>query len=185
MPFELNNISGKKFGRLTTTEKCRSKKCKNGTRIDWYCVCDCGKHKFVSAYSLTSGHTKSCGCLSRDTKKLPYGIATLRQTYKHYIRNATNRNYKFELTIQQFKSIVKMNCFYCGRCNTSKTKSRSDNGDFLYTGIDRLKNTVGYTIDNCVPCCVHCNRFKGDRAEDEMLKHIEDIINWRFSHGRA
>lgn len=32
----------------------------------WYCKCDCGKITTVTTGKLTSGHTKSCGCYSRE-----------------------------------------------------------------------------------------------------------------------
>ena len=30
----------------------------------WECICDCGNRSVVSTNQLTSGHTKSCGCLT-------------------------------------------------------------------------------------------------------------------------
>lgn len=34
----------------------------------WWCECDCGNRILVLGSSLTTGHTKSCGCLSRRYK---------------------------------------------------------------------------------------------------------------------
>jgi 5-methylcytosine-specific restriction endonuclease McrA len=37
-------------------------------------------------------------------------------------------------------------------------------------GIDRVDNSIGYTPDNCVPCCTQCNRIKLDHLTyEEML----------------
>ncbi len=36
----------------------------NGRKM-WLCRCDCGSQKIVSDSHLKSGHTKSCGCISR------------------------------------------------------------------------------------------------------------------------
>lgn len=55
------NLDGIKFGRLTVVKFHHSK---NGSY--WMCRCDCGNEKIVSAHSLTSGHTKSCGCYNRE-----------------------------------------------------------------------------------------------------------------------
>lgn len=55
-------LSGKRFGRLTVSDKWESR---NGNRY-WLCHCDCGNDKWIMARSLVSGNTKSCGCLSRE-----------------------------------------------------------------------------------------------------------------------
>lgn len=52
------NISGQKFGRLTALEY-------EGDSY-WKCRCDCGKETSIAAYNLTTGLSKSCGCLRRD-----------------------------------------------------------------------------------------------------------------------
>lgn len=37
----------------------------------WFCKCDCGNNNIISANKLTSGKTKSCGCLKKETAKPP------------------------------------------------------------------------------------------------------------------
>lgn len=52
------DISGRKFGRLTTLECLGRHK-----RSTYYrCACDCGEIFDCTGSSLTSGHSKSCGC---------------------------------------------------------------------------------------------------------------------------
>jgi hypothetical protein len=36
-------------------------------------------------------------------------------------------------------------------------------------GIDRVDNTKGYSVDNCVPCCRRCNVAKADMTPDQFL----------------
>lgn len=53
---------GAKYGRLTVIEDLGSR-----NRIHyWRCQCDCGTIKEVRGDSLTSGNTRSCGCLQRE-----------------------------------------------------------------------------------------------------------------------
>ncbi len=52
---------GQQFGLLTVLEEAPRR---NGRRC-WVCRCDCGNEKVVDQGHLRSGHTKSCGCLSR------------------------------------------------------------------------------------------------------------------------
>jgi len=59
------DLTGQRFGRLTVLGP------ETGTnRTRWRCLCDCGKETVVgSSFHLTSGNTKSCGCLRRDTAR--------------------------------------------------------------------------------------------------------------------
>lgn len=57
-------LIGTKFGRLTPLSRYSNKWGKPA----WTCECDCGNKTIVSAASLKSGQTKSCGCLSRELR---------------------------------------------------------------------------------------------------------------------
>lgn len=54
----LIDLTGQRFGRWTVIEKAVKKP--NNQR---FCRCDCGKERFVKGVQLTSGRSKSCGCL--------------------------------------------------------------------------------------------------------------------------
>lgn len=60
---KMNDLTGKKFGRLTAIEPTERKA--SNDSIIWKCICDCGKISFVNSGSLTSGRIKSCGCLRK------------------------------------------------------------------------------------------------------------------------
>ena len=61
-----NDLTGKRFGKLTVIERCGSYVDNNGRKNSsvWLCMCDCGNLVKVKNLYLTSGDTKSCGCLS-------------------------------------------------------------------------------------------------------------------------
>lgn len=61
----LKDLTGKKYNRLTVLNRTDHR----GSNAKWLCLCDCGKQSIVSGYKITSGHTKSCGCLSLQRKK--------------------------------------------------------------------------------------------------------------------
>ena len=48
------DLTGKKFGRLTVLEPTEEKT-KDGRRI-WKCKCDCGNIKFTTCQNLKRGH---------------------------------------------------------------------------------------------------------------------------------
>lgn len=58
---------GDKFGKLEVLfENGRTK---NRNKI-WHCKCECGKEVDVPTASLTTGNTKSCGCLLKESAKI-------------------------------------------------------------------------------------------------------------------
>ena len=65
---EITDLSGKRFGRLTALYP--TGKQYQGNMI-WHCRCDCGNELDVMGRSLTSGNTKSCGCLNHAPRPAP------------------------------------------------------------------------------------------------------------------
>lgn len=152
------------FTRLTVVKRSGSSKNRCST---WLCKCICGNEIITTSYSLTSEHTKSCGCLQKEITsnrtRLAPGIADFNKIWHSYNRNATNRNIYFELTELEFKDLISNLCSYCGL----KPKK--------YNGIDRVKNSVGYIKSNCVSCCYKCNSFKSNFSLEEFLEHVKQI----------
>ena len=60
---------GEKYNYWTTIKKVSSKKYGGRVRQFWACKCKCGKIKEISKETLTSGNTKSCGCLHKEVLK--------------------------------------------------------------------------------------------------------------------
>lgn len=56
------DIAGQRFGRLVAIEPIGSK---SGAKL-WKCACDCGATTSLTQPALTSGNTRSCGCLRTD-----------------------------------------------------------------------------------------------------------------------
>lgn len=55
------SLTGLRFGRLLVSHRTGE-----GKRHKWLCTCDCGNTAEVTYTCLTSGDTKSCGCLRRE-----------------------------------------------------------------------------------------------------------------------
>ena len=58
------DLTGQRFGKLVVI----SEEEKRGEARMWKCKCDCGNDVVVMQRHLSSGHTKSCGCLRREAK---------------------------------------------------------------------------------------------------------------------
>lgn len=58
------NLTGRKFGRLTALDVVG--RYGRGRTCLWECACECGNVVRVPVSSLTTGATKSCGCLKSE-----------------------------------------------------------------------------------------------------------------------
>jgi hypothetical protein len=159
-------LVGKRFGKLVVTKRVGSNN--HGSAI-WECRCDCGCVKTVDSSALVRGFTKSCGCLHHYEEK---DRAAKNLLYSRYRRHAKERGYCFDIQFEDFFKITSNECYYCGRL--PKNVAKLGNSMYAYNGIDRIDNTKGYTIDNCVPCCFCCNRAKDKREKDEYIVWIKN-----------
>lgn len=66
------DISCQKFGRLTALYRLHNYYDKKHNTY-WLCICDCGNLIEVRCYNLTSGNTKSCGCLNSEPSNTKHG----------------------------------------------------------------------------------------------------------------
>ena len=73
------NLIGKRFGRLEVIGEGISKRHPSGAVSKlWECRCDCGNVVYISTSHLTTGHTKSCGCLRNEGGKEVRDLTGLR-----------------------------------------------------------------------------------------------------------
>lgn len=77
------------------------------------------------------------------------------------------KNKDITLTYEDFRDIAEKHneCHYCKSEVKFAIRNISKNGSRY--NLDRKDNSVGYTKDNCVPCCWRCNNGKGDRFSYE------------------
>jgi hypothetical protein len=120
-----------------------------------------------------------CDACGKMANAKPYGQAAFKNLYDAYRVSAKNRNLEFRLSQDQFQSLTKQLCAYCGAEPAASVKATvvSVNGDYTHNGIDRVDNSVGYTIENCVPCCKTCNRMKHKLDKQTFLAHVCKIQN--------
>lgn len=63
MPREVDDITGREFGRLTVIELAKTDAHRN---TYWLCRCACGAQATVRRQGLVTGRTVSCGCYRKD-----------------------------------------------------------------------------------------------------------------------
>jgi hypothetical protein len=142
---------------------------------NWLFRCVCGKEIVRSPYNLfhdvRGGHEPSCQKCSR-RPGLPIGLAAKNAVLGAYRRNAALRNIPILLSDEDMLDLFAGNCFYCGKQPSQRSKERNGRGSFIYNGIDRLDNAVGYIPGNVVPCCGMCNRNKGAMCFHEFIEWV-------------
>jgi len=169
-----------KYGRLTVLNRAGTK---DGKAL-WFCRCECGNFVIVSGGCLRKGNTRSCGCLQKETRsqigRLPKGEASFNQALRRLKHSAERRNLEWILSKEEVKNLITEPCYYCGAKPRIHNDSnhKSCNGNFPYTGIDRIDSSKGYTLENVVSCCSDCNYMKHTLSTDEFKKHIIKIYNY-------
>lgn len=184
----LNDLSGKEFGFLKVLKPIRKV---NEPGFKYICRCSCGKEKEVSAFNLTMGKTKSCGCLKKKSPKNKIAdriLAIQKNIYRDAIINRSKKlGFDKYISFEEFKTLISKKCRYCGTSHSNKSKDRQKNecqNDsseivFEYNGLDRVDNQKGYISENVVPCCKFCNSAKSQMPIEDFKKWIEKVYKYQ------
>lgn len=145
---KINDLTGKKFGRLKVIEYYGSNK---NSRALWLCQCDCGKTKSVLGNSLLCGRIISCGCYNKEEirkrrTKHSLSYSKLYKVWQGMKTRCYNKNFIYY-------------CNYGGRgiticqewLNDFETfyKWAINNGYEEGLTIDRIDNDGNYEPNNC------------------------------------
>lgn len=183
---------GGKLGKITVLEVLGKAKDLglSGNGIVVRGQCECGNLWIGPITALRRGNTKSCGCI-------PTGVApdpnrerpAINSVLYGYKRHAVRRGLSWELSDQEFESLIKGCCYYCGSPPSSVSchhrnreggKRRRTVSEVTRNGIDRKDNSVGYTFENSVSCCAICNYSKRGLSASDFLEHIQRVYLVHF-----
>lgn len=143
------NLVGQKFGRLTVTKFSHKTKAYHKY---WNCICDCRKEIVVSGPHLVSGHTRSCGCWSKENPHtLKHGCSRSKKRASEYSiwRNMISRCHNQKSL--SYKRYGGIGIAVCKEWRESFERFLSDMGFKNEPGlsIDRIDNNKGYEPNNC------------------------------------
>lgn len=134
------DLSFNRFGRLVAIERI------NGKR--WRCRCDCGSESISTTQNLTSGKTKSCGCLNREIsamRRTKHGAHGTRAytAWDGIVQRCTNPNFK------QWNDYGGRGITVCNEwrnfANFLSDMGQPPDG----CSIERIDNNLGYSKENC------------------------------------
>lgn len=176
------HLYGKRFGDITVIERSDTYRAAGRKHFLYRCLCHVCGNEFLSDIGKIHRGI-SCGCVPQGAR-LPRGESGFNRLWDEYVRGAKNRKIDWQLSRDEFRSLVTQPCHYCGK-PPSSTKSNNTRptkwSQFLYNGIDRIENEVGYIVENTVPCCSECNFAKATMSYQSF---IEMAIRIALIHGQ-
>ncbi len=177
VPPHIKDLKGQVFGELEVLSIAGERDRYNGTI--WRCQCTCGNKIDLASRSLLGGNAKSCGCKRKcnynKNRKRKTG-SSFNKALRTYQSSARKKNVSWELTEDEAYVLFKNNCYYCG-VEPSNGKGKTQKGNFLYSGIDRIDNSKGYSPSNVVSCCRTCNLSKETKTLIEWENYICRVYN--------
>lgn len=103
--------------------------------------------------------------------------------YSRIKKDARAAGREFEIEIEEFRYLCQQNCYYCGGQPNNLITYRGQNSFtfryFVYSGLDRINNDIGYTRQNVVPCCIICNRAKNSMPFKEFIDWLSRLTAYR------
>ena len=192
---KLQDLTGKKFGRLIVIRRDGSDNSKHAT---WLCRCECGNKVVVSAYSLKSGNTQSCGCLQKERAKKAKTTHGLRHT-KLYVSWFNMKQRCSNVNYEHYKYYGGRGITYCQEWERFEPFKdwAMKNGYQDNLTIDRIDVNGNYEPDNCRWATakeqannMRTNRLLSYNGETHNMKQWSEIMNinyttlsWRLSSG--
>lgn len=130
------------FGRLTVVSRAENDRF---GRTQWHCVCECGKEKVVALFRMTSGHTKSCGCIKGQAN----ATHRMRGTPTHNSWCAMKQRCNYPGS-DEYKNYGGRGIRVCERWNSSFENFIADMGERPKgMSIERLDSNKNYEPGNC------------------------------------
>ena len=121
----------------------------------------------ASNLKWNAAHPEQIKAIGR--KKQSIYRRTLRGRFLHITRKAVERYISFELSFEDFSTLVKGSlCHYCEAVLPE-----------VGGGLDRKNSNLGYSVENCVPCCTVCNRIRNaDYISYAEMFEVVKLLKW-------
>lgn len=155
-----------KYGKLTT--KYVVGITKNRAKI-WHCYCECGNEVDVASSSLSTGNTRSCGCLRKETARRNGEFNRCKNKYdlnRSYGIGYTANGDRFYFDLEDFDKIKK----YTWNLNSDGYVISQPFGKTLRMHMLVMNSDGAYDVD-------HLNHITYDNRKKNLrlIKHYQNI----------
>ena len=138
------DLLGQKFTRWSVVDVSEKKK----RRTAWKVRCDCGKISCVATNNLTTGKSKSCGCLQREKSK--QHLTKHGQRYTPLYRRWLGMRSRCSIKAPQRKDYYDRGIGVCSEWDNFMNFKKDMGGSFKQElTLDRIDNNKGYFKENC------------------------------------
>jgi hypothetical protein len=183
-PLPDDDLIGENIGKLTVIGKFRQIYGNGKTQLKYACICDCNTDHtiYVKRDDLIHNRRLHCGCLRKEPAN-KYKDRTQAMLRHHYnssiVKRSRQKKFIEIIDFEDFISYIQQPCVFCGTVNSCTLKDRHPHKgaaeQIKCNTIDRLDNSLGYIVGNCVPCCVTCNIAKGERTLEQFTQWIQNV----------
>lgn len=168
------DLTNQIFGKLIAKYPIKKN---NESKYYWVCECECGNTVEVLGSSLTSGNTKSCGCIKSIGEA---NIKNILQKNNYNFKNQyfiliNNKNYFYDFALLNENNQPYRFIEFDGIQHTGRISGWFDKNRYLKTlESDQIKNN--YAINNNISL-VRIPYFERDNITLEMLLGDKYLIN--------
>lgn len=148
-----------------------SRRSKSGSTYNvFYFECACGESIKAQSSQLKT-HSGKCRKCTQKIRPYEHILNELKHTCK-------KKGYTFTITYEEFLTFIDRPCNYCDKKLAFNKHTRDSNSNYVSRAyqLDRKNNSLGYTIDNVVPCCWECNRLKSNIYSYEEFMRISVVL---------
>jgi hypothetical protein len=139
------DIVGERFDRLVVTGAPISK----NWVLFYPCKCDCGNETIVRSQLLREGRTKSCGCLSRETRGDQSRRHGMSRTPIHGVWLSMRRRCE-DPKVRAFKDYGARGIAVCDRWQVFENFLEDMGIPEKGMTLERKENGLGYSKENCI-----------------------------------
>lgn len=124
------------------------------------------EEQFIENIKIILKNKKVINDIKINKNNTYFTTATVFRTFERHLKNLIPRNLSCDFNEDYYNYLLSQPCFYC--------ENKFNNGA---RGIDRINSTLSYTKNNCVSCCIICNRMKNSLSITDFYKHLKKIYN--------
>ncbi len=172
----VKDLVGKSFYKLTVISQENTRY----NRKIWKCQCECGNLAYVSTLHLTTGNTKSCGCLVHKRASTWTGYGSLSGCLWNKIKkSAEKRNINFDITIEQAWDLFIKQDKKCALSGVDLTMlaNHTKLAHLCNASLDRIDSSKGYIEGNVQWVHKDINFMKMNLPEEKFKEYCSLIHN--------